>query len=122
MEVINPAEVKKIKEARALITDLQRQLWQTEQALDDLSRATEIAQYSKQYEVVESFRNAAEDLLQNRLTIAERDQSDYKVTIVETTKEGWEKGKELTKDHKLKELKHNITSIHREEEEDKPTK
>ena len=118
MEVINPAEVKKIKEARELITNLQRQLWQTEQVLDDLSRATEIAQYSKQYEVVESFRDAAEDLLQNRLTIAERDQSDYKVTIVETTKEGWEKGKELTKDHKLKELKHNITSIHREEEED----
>lgn len=119
MEVIDPAEVKKIKQARELITTLQQRLWQTEQALDDLSRATEIAQYSKQYEVVESFRGAAEELLQERLTLPERDQSDFKVTIVETTKEGWEQGNELTKDHELEELKHNITSVHREGEKQK---
>jgi hypothetical protein len=116
MEVIDPAKVKKIKEARELITTLQRQLWQTEQALDDLSRATEIAQYSRQYDVVESFRNAAEEILQGRLTLPDHDMSDYKITIVETTKEGWEQGKELTKDHDLKELKHDITSIIEEKE------
>lgn len=116
MEVVNPAEIKKIKEARELITNLQRRLWLTEQTLDDLGRATEIAQFSKVYDVVESFRSAAEELLQDRLTVPEHDLSDYKVTIVETTKEGWEKGNDLTKDHKLKELKHNITSVHREED------
>lgn len=119
MEVIDPASVKKIKEARELITTLQRQLWQTEQALDDLSRATEIAQYSKQYEVVESFRNAAEELLQGRLTIPENDMSDFKVTIVEATEEGLNQGIEATKDHKIKELKHEITTIQVEEKETK---
>lgn len=120
MQVTDPAEVKKIKEARTLITELQKRLWQTEQALDDLSRATEIAQYSKNYDVVGSFRDAAEDLLKDRLSLPEHDLSDYKVTIVETTQEGWEQGKELTKDHDLKELKHNITTIMKEGEEPMP--
>ena len=119
MQVIKVEEVKKIKEARELITTLQRQLWKTEHALDDLSRATEIAQYSKQYEVVDSFRVAAEEVLQDRLVIPEHDMSDYQVTVVETTKEGWEKGNDLTKDHKIDKLKHNITSVMREEGEEK---
>jgi hypothetical protein len=116
MLVINPAEIKKIKEARELLTQFQKRLWETEQALDDLSRATEIAQYSKQYEVVESFRNAAEDVLKDRLALPEHDMKDFKVTVVETTQEGWEQGNELTKDHKIKKLKHNITSVLKEED------
>jgi hypothetical protein len=94
-------------------------LWDTEQALDDLSRATEIAQYSKQYELVDSFRNVAEEVLRDRLVVPEVDQDDYKVTIVETTEEGFEKGRELTKDHKLDKRKHNITSVIKEEEDKK---
>jgi hypothetical protein len=111
MEIIKPAEIKKIKEARELLTKFQIRLWEVEQALDDLSRATEIAQYSRQYEVVESFRTKAEEVLEDRLTVLEKDMSDFKVTIVETTKEGWEQGNELTKDHKLDKRKHNITSV-----------
>ena len=68
MELINSAEVKRARDARKLIDTLQQKLWATEQALDDLSRACEIAQFSRNFEVTAAFRDAADKILETRLT------------------------------------------------------
>ena len=81
MEIIDSKEIKKIKEARKLIDDMQKRIWQLEHSLADLSRATEIAQYSQQYNVVETYRVEAEELLQDRLTLPEGDQSNDPLKI-----------------------------------------
>jgi hypothetical protein len=81
MQVVNSEEIKKIKQARKLIDDQQQRIWQLESALDDLARATEIAQYSQQYHVVETYRQAAETLLQDRLTVPDFDQSNDPMKI-----------------------------------------
>ena len=48
MEIRDPESIKKIKEARELVAELQRRLFQCEQALDDLARSAEIADITKQ--------------------------------------------------------------------------
>lgn len=84
MQVIIPEDIKEIDEAQKIIKDLQVRLFAREQALDDLARAVEIAEVTKQYHLVTSFREAAEALLQDRLTLPEQDDSrDMKITIVE---------------------------------------
>lgn len=85
MEVVNSKEIKKIKQARQLIDDLQQRAWKLEHALADLARATEIAQYSQQYNVVETYRAEAEELLQDRLTVAmpDAEQDPLKIRIYE---------------------------------------
>lgn len=67
MDAIKSAEVKTIKSARPIIDELQVRLMRAEDLLQDLSRAVEIAQYSGQYNLVEGFRQAAEEHLQDRL-------------------------------------------------------
>ena len=69
MELINPKEVKKITEARKIIDDLQVRLLAREQALDDLSRSVEIAEITKQFQLVTSFREAADEQLKNRVVV-----------------------------------------------------
>lgn len=81
MEIIDSKEIKKIKEARKLIDDMQKRIWKLEHSLADLSRAAEIAQYSQQYNVVETYRVEAEELLQDRLTLSEEDQSNDPLKI-----------------------------------------
>ena len=84
MELINPEEVKKIKEARAIIADLQVRLMAREQSLDDLSRAVEIAEITHQFQLVSSFRSAADEQLQDRLVIPEQGETeDIKIRIYE---------------------------------------
>ena len=51
-------------------------------ALEDLSRASEIAQYSGQLEVMGSFREAADALLATKIKQAEADPTEMKITIV----------------------------------------
>jgi hypothetical protein len=67
MQLINSEEVKTIKLARPIIDDLQGRLLTAEDLLQDLSRALEIARYSGQYQLVESFRQSAEDYLTDKL-------------------------------------------------------
>jgi hypothetical protein len=69
MELIDPKEVKKITEARKIIEDLQVRLLAREQALDDLSRSVEIAELTKQFQLVTSFREAAEEQLKSRVVV-----------------------------------------------------
>ena len=84
MELIDPAKLKRVTEARKIVADLQVRLLAREQALDDLARAVEIAQFSGQYQLVESFRNTANEQLEDRLvvpTVGENE--DLKIRIFE---------------------------------------
>ena len=65
MEFKNPKDLKP-KKARELALELQVRMIDLENTLDDLMRAVEIAQYTKQYNVTEVFVRQAEDLLKAR--------------------------------------------------------
>lgn len=54
-----------------------------ETALDDLSRASEIAEYSGQYEVLSSFRSIADELLLTKVTVDHSEATEMNITIVE---------------------------------------
>ena len=82
MEFQNPKDLKP-KAARELALELQLRILKLENCLDDLSRSLEIAQYTKQYQVTETFVRDAEVLLKDRLVIPEADQSNTKFTLVE---------------------------------------
>lgn len=73
----------KPKAARELVAKLQARCFQLENCLDDLMRAVEIAQFTKQYNATEVFARDAETLLQDRLILPEIDQSDRKFTLIE---------------------------------------
>jgi len=84
MELIDPAEIKKVTEARKIIADLQVRLLEREQALDDLARAVEIAEITHQFQLVTSFRQTAEEQLQDRVVVpAQGENQDLKVRIYE---------------------------------------
>ena len=84
MELINPAAIKKVTEARKIIADLQVRLISREQALDDLARAVEIAEVTHQFQLVTSFRQTAEDQLQDRIVVpAAGENTDMKIRIYE---------------------------------------
>ena len=84
MELINPTEIKKVTEARKIIADLQVRLLAREQALDDLSRAVEIAEITHQFQLVSSFRAAADEQLQDRIIVpAIGEHEDLKIKIYE---------------------------------------
>ena len=53
-----------------------------ETALDDLNRASEIAQYSGQFEVLTSFRSVADDLLATKITVEIGDPTEMNITII----------------------------------------
>ncbi len=89
MEIIDPKSVTKIKAARELILDLQKRLFRCEQALDDLARSAEIAEITKQTHLMQSFVDAAQVCLEDRLTMPEVAQEDLDrpVTIIEDDRE-----------------------------------
>jgi hypothetical protein len=82
MEFVNPKDLKP-KAARELALKLQLRMLKLEHCLDDLSRSLEIAQFTKQYQVTETFVRDAEALLEDRLVVPERDQSNTKFTLIE---------------------------------------
>jgi len=82
MEFVNPKDLKP-KAARELALKLQLRMLKLEHCLDDLSRSVEIAQFTKQYQVTETFVRDAEALLEDRLVVPERDQSNTKFTLIE---------------------------------------
>lgn len=112
MEFQNPKDLKP-KAARQLALDLQIRMLDLENCLDDLMRAVEIAQYTKQFNVTEVFIRDAEALLKDRIVVPEHDQSNNKFTIVEASEEGLEKGLDiLNQDPTIEKRKHGaITGI-----------
>lgn len=82
MEFQNPAELKP-KAARQLALDMQIRVLKLQNCLDDLMRSVEIAQYTKQYHVTETFVRDAEKLLEDKLVLPEINQANTKYKIVE---------------------------------------
>ena len=106
MEAVNTKELKP-KAARELAHKLQSRCFHLENALDDLMRAVEIAQYTKQYTATEVFVRCAEELLQDRITLPEAEQGDQKFTIVESSEEGLEKAMDIyNEDPTIEKRKH----------------
>ena len=84
MELINPDDITELEKAQDTIKTLQERLLAREQALDDLARAVEIAEITKQFQLVTSFREAAETMLQDRILVpSEGEDQDLKVRIYE---------------------------------------
>jgi hypothetical protein len=82
MEFQDPTKMKP-KAVRQLALDLQIRLLKVENCLDDIARAAEIAQFTRQYDVTNAFCNDAQDLLKDRLTLPEIAQGDTKFKIIE---------------------------------------
>ncbi len=82
MEFQDPSKLKP-KAARELALKLQMRILKLENCLDDLSRSVEIAQFTHQYNVTETFVRDAETLLEDRLVLPEIDQSNKKFTLIE---------------------------------------
>jgi hypothetical protein len=82
MEFQDPTKLKP-KAARQLALDLQIRMLKLENTLDDLMRSVEIAQYTKQYNVTEVFVRDAEELLKERITLPELNQTDTKFKLIE---------------------------------------
>jgi len=71
MMITNVKSLKKITEARGIIDQLQQQLLRTEQTLDDLVRASEIATTMNSWHLLDSFVTAARECLLTRLVVPE---------------------------------------------------
>lgn len=69
MELIKVDEVTELEQAKELIAELQERLIVREQCLEDLARAVEIAQVSHQFQLVTSFREAAEEQLKDKIDV-----------------------------------------------------
>ena len=84
MELIDPKEITELEKAQEAIASLQERLLAREQALDDLARAVEIAEITHQFQLVTSFREAAEEQLKDRVVVpAVGEDQDLKVRIYE---------------------------------------
>lgn len=82
MEFVNPKELKP-KAARQMVLDLQLRILKLENCLDDISRAAEIAQFTRQYDVTNAFCNDAQELLKDRIVLPELNTGDTKFKIIE---------------------------------------
>jgi hypothetical protein len=69
--VIDPSELKTSKKIKTIVAEQQQRIFRLEQMLDDLCRSCEIAQYSQQYTITETYRTEAEELLRDRIVLPE---------------------------------------------------
>ena len=84
MKLIDPTTVTELETAQDIIAELQVRLMAREQCLDDIARAVEIAEITKQFQLVSSFREAAEEMLKERIEMEyEGDNQELKVRIYE---------------------------------------
>jgi len=84
MEPINFDDVKASKKVKKLIAELQYRLLQTEDALEDIARAAEIAEVTGQVEMMSTFVQQANELLRDRIVRPDSSiaADNYKMTIV----------------------------------------
>jgi hypothetical protein len=84
MEFIDLSEIKASKKVIKLIAELQEKLLTTEDALEDITRAAEIAEISGQFEMMSTFVSQANELLQDRMVRPDTSvkASDHTYTIV----------------------------------------
>lgn len=67
MELINTNEITASKKVKKLINELQMRLLQTEDALEDVARAAEIAQITGQVDMMSAFVSQANEVLADRV-------------------------------------------------------
>jgi hypothetical protein len=70
-DIIDPSELKTSKKIKGIVAAQQQRIFRLEQMLDDLCRSCEIAQYSQQYTITETYRTEAEELLRDRIVLPE---------------------------------------------------
>jgi hypothetical protein len=70
-DIIDPNELKTSKKIKGIVAAQQQRIFRLEQMLDDLCRSCEIAQYSQQYTITETYRTEAEELLRDRIVLPE---------------------------------------------------
>jgi hypothetical protein len=79
----NPFEpAEKLLNVPATLEEAIARLRAVETALDDLNRASEIAQYSGQFEVLTSFREVADAILVTKITVDHSAPTEMNITIV----------------------------------------
>lgn len=54
-----------------------------EMALEDLSRAVEIAQITRNFDMLDSFRSTADVILEKKILIVQPEQADLKLNVIE---------------------------------------
>ena len=69
MKIVNPDSVKRLKQARQVITELQSKLLDCERYLDDLARSAEISIMTSQPHLLNSFVETANEYLKDRLDL-----------------------------------------------------
>lgn len=81
MNFIKPSDVIELTVAQEHILTLQKRIMDAENLLDDLARAVEIAQYTKQYQCTEVFVAQSLELLNDRLVMPDLDTTSDKMNI-----------------------------------------
>lgn len=67
MEPIDFSQIKASKKVLKLIAEMQERLLQTEDALEDIARASEIVEITGQTEILSTWREQANELLKDRI-------------------------------------------------------
>jgi hypothetical protein len=57
-------------------------IMELEMRLEDLSRAVEIAQITRQFEILEGFKSQADECLQSKIVIEQPDYGPMKITVL----------------------------------------
>ena len=65
------------------LEDAIQRIMQVEMLLEDLSRATEIATITRQFEILDGFKRSADDYLEGKITIEQPTSEDLTLTVVE---------------------------------------
>ena len=81
-----PQVERHYENAPASIEAAIKRIMELEMRLEDLSRASEIAMITRQFDMMESFKSAADDCLQDKITIVQPTSEDFKLTIVTDSK------------------------------------
>lgn len=82
MKVIDPAGIKRARDARKIVEDLQIRLMQCEMHLEDLTRCAEIVQMTNQFHLLSSFTAAADEYLKDKLEMPEQETGEMKINII----------------------------------------
>lgn len=84
MDPIDFETIKASKKVKKLIAELQDRLLHTEDALEDLARAAEIAEITGQIEMMSTFVTQANDMLKDRIVRPDSsiEADKYKMTII----------------------------------------
>jgi hypothetical protein len=80
------AEVEYVN-APETLEDAVKRILEVEMRLEDLARACEIASITRQFEILDAFKTAADTYLQGKIQIKQPDLGEFKVTVITDDKE-----------------------------------